>query len=240
MSEFTTVLAVETSTKACSVALINQGKEFSRHEILPQKHAHRVLEMVDEVLQESTVAKADIDLLAYGEGPGAFTGIRIASGVIQGLALGLNKPVSAISSLSAMAEDYFSNNSFDNEQAFACLLDARMSEVYLLLGSFDNNEFKLEPVAMVSPAKAEQLIREFSQASKHGVIGIGDIENEYSQLTACFDSYISSLPKALSIARLALKQQAFAKNLEQMIPEPVYLRNQVADTIEQRKQKQQA
>ncbi|BCN93426.1 tRNA (adenosine(37)-N6)-threonylcarbamoyltransferase complex dimerization subunit type 1 TsaB [Thiomicrorhabdus immobilis] len=229
------VLAIETSTAACSVALIYKDKTYSRHEILPQKHAHRVLAMVDEVLLEAGIDSSAVDLLAYGEGPGAFTGIRIASGVIQGLALGWNKPVVAVSSLLAMAEEVFHSEKPNVDVEWAALLDARMNEVYLMVGEYCAETEKItarEPI-LISPDKVQEWL------GVNGVIGVGDIETEYPQLKALFTEWHATLPNAVSIARLALRDRQAAMSLEKSIPNPLYLRNHIADTIEERKLKKQ-
>ncbi len=249
MQKSKTILAVESSTKACSVALLNNGKSFSRHEILPQKHAHRILPMVEEVLAESGISFAQLDALAFGEGPGAFTGIRIAAGVVQGLALGADKPVIAVSGLLAMAEEYalrwINDEASDETRDFvwASILDARMSEVYLLTGSYSKEQGLLaDKTVMLSPQAAKQTLEAFKNKQSKPLIGFGDIAAEYPEVLAVFDEWHDALPNAISISSLANsmleKEATVAQSIEQSIPTPVYLRNQVADTIAERKLKQ--
>merc|ERR1712137_1469841 len=97
------ILAIDTATEACSVALQHNGTRITRFEICPQQHSQRLLPMVDEVLKETNITLNDLDLLAFGRGPGSFTGVRIATGMIQGLALGTGLKVAGISTLEAMA-----------------------------------------------------------------------------------------------------------------------------------------
>jgi len=234
------ILAVETSTVACSVTLIRSGEVFERYELLPQKHAHRLLEMVDEVMLEAGMQGVDLDLLAFGEGPGAFTGVRIAAGVIQGLALGWDKPVVGVSSLESMAQRVISD-SFDSlpeqgEIPWCALMDARMSEVYLLSGSFNKStkEWLLSEAELLSPEQALERIHTLPKGS----IGLGDVIKEYPDLVALFDTWLETLPSATAIARIALRTAQKAEIVEAQVPLPVYLRNHVADTIEERKLKQ--
>lgn len=227
------VLAIETSTAACSVALIYNEKSYSCHEILPQKHAHRVLEMVDELLAQAGINSNEIDLLAFGEGPGAFTGVRIASGVIQGLALGWNKPVIAVSSLLAMAEERLSQINPEKDVRWASLLDARMSEVYLMIGTYQakTKEIISDKPILIAPQEVTGYV------PKGCELGVGDIEVEYPELKGLFNKWHSSLPNAASIARLAIIKADSASYLDSAIPNPLYLRNHIADTIEERKLK---
>ncbi|GAB6070232.1 tRNA (adenosine(37)-N6)-threonylcarbamoyltransferase complex dimerization subunit type 1 TsaB [Thiomicrorhabdus hydrogeniphila] len=229
---YPTVLAVETSTSACSVALIHEGKEYTQHEILPQKHAHKVLEMVEQVINASAIDANEIAVLAFGEGPGAFTGIRIASGVIQGLALGWDKPVLAVSSLQALAENYFSKNKPTDDCEWCAVMDARMKEVYILRGQYlaESKEIILETPLMISPDNIDEFL-----PTETTCIGFGDIEEIYPNVISKFSLWQTGLPEAISIAKIAQLNIEMAKSLEEEIPKPLYLRNHVADTIEERK-----
>ena len=119
----TRLLALETSTEYCSVALWQDGNITSRCELAGQRHSEMLLAMVDEVLREARVKLAELDGIAYGSGPGSFTGVRIACGVTQGLALGANLPVLDVCTLQALA--YASGH----DKVIAAL-DARMGEIY--------------------------------------------------------------------------------------------------------------
>lgn len=246
MSQTQSILAIETSTAACSAALLHQGQTFFRLEIVPQKHAHRLLEMVDELMAEAGIQGEDLDLLAYGEGPGAFTGVRVSAGVIQGLALGWDKPVVGISSLEAMAESAMQtviDVPLDQAKpvSWCAMMDARMGEVYLLSGVFTpkTDEWKLSETELLSPELAQERIAALDSVQ----IGIGDIHNEYPDLLKRFDRWIEQMPSALSVAHIALRNvlkgeaDAAGAKTEEKVPLPVYLRNHVADTIDERKLK---
>lgn len=256
-----TILAVETSTAACSVALLHGSILYQRYEVLPQKHAHRLLGMVNEVMEESGLKGSSIDLLAFGEGPGAFTGVRIAAGVIQGLALGWDKPVVAISSLEAMAENVLfakkelfltgeSNhknnlerclenkseiNCKANEVIWCAMMDARMQEVYVQSGSYNlqTGVLQADSIKLLTPEAAESEVIALGE----GCVGLGDIRQVYPGLVKQFADWTDTLPTATSVAKLAMQAREKAYLLTEKVPLPVYLRNQVADTIAQRELK---
>jgi len=121
------ILAVDTATEACSVALLLGEQSFGMFEICPQQHSQRVLPMIDELLKKHGVKLKDLDAIAYGRGPGSFTGVRIAAGMAQGLAFGVDLPVVEVSTLAAMAQETFEKTGNKNIRV---LIDARMGEVY--------------------------------------------------------------------------------------------------------------
>ena len=121
------LLAVETATEACSAALLAEGEVIERHEVAPQQHAELLLGMVDELLGESGLALGALDAIAFGQGPGSFTGLRIAAGVVQGLAYGSDLPAVPVSTLQVLAET--ARHAHRATRA-ACAFDARMGEVY--------------------------------------------------------------------------------------------------------------
>jgi len=119
------LLAIETSTEACSVALHHGGTTIARSELAPRRHAELVLPMAEALLAEAGIGRRQLDAIAVGRGPGAFTGVRLAVSMAQGMALGLDLPVIPISSLAALALD-----APDNGAAVLAVIDARMGEVY--------------------------------------------------------------------------------------------------------------
>ncbi|EMH4149001.1 tRNA (adenosine(37)-N6)-threonylcarbamoyltransferase complex dimerization subunit type 1 TsaB [Providencia stuartii] len=121
------ILAVDTATEACSVALLCDGEIISRFAVSPREHTQKVLPMVDEVLSQAEVTLNQLDALAFGRGPGSFTGVRIGVGIAQGLALGANLPMIGVSSLMTLAEGAYRTQG--HEQVLTAI-DARMAEVY--------------------------------------------------------------------------------------------------------------
>jgi len=235
-----TILAVETSTVACSVALTINNQMYQRYELLPQKHAQRLLEMIDEVLCEAGIKGGEVGVLAYGEGPGAFTGVRIASGVIQGLALGWNKPVIGVSSLEAMAQRVLSERISLEEYAhldevpWCALMDARMKEVYFQSGTFNlkTKQWRVSEASLISPKEVE---KRFTLLEPH-CIGLGDVASEYPSLSGLFSNWFETLPSAAAVAQIVQRMSLEDSLAYLPLALPVYLRNHVADTIEQRLQ----
>ncbi|MFK5914894.1 MAG: tRNA (adenosine(37)-N6)-threonylcarbamoyltransferase complex dimerization subunit type 1 TsaB [Woeseiaceae bacterium] len=121
------LLSIDTSTDACSVALFNDGISQELYELCPRQHTERVLPMVDELLTISNLSLSELDAIAYGAGPGSFTGVRVATSVIQGLAFSAELPVIAVSSLAALAQQAYR---LEQKETIISTIDARMNELY--------------------------------------------------------------------------------------------------------------
>ena len=122
------LLAIDTSTEACSAALaIDNTVTHTRFELAPQRHAELILPMVDQLLREADLRVDELDGLAFGQGPGTFTGVRIAAGIIQGIALGAKLPIVPVSSLAALAQGLFSER---GQAKVLAAIDARIGEIY--------------------------------------------------------------------------------------------------------------
>lgn len=121
------LLAIDTVTEACSVALWTDGGISVREEVVVQQHTERVLPMVQALLADSDTALSQLDAIVFDRGPGSFTGLRIGAGVTQGLALGLDRPVIPISSLATLAQGAWR---LDRQKQVLACIDARQAEVY--------------------------------------------------------------------------------------------------------------
>jgi tRNA threonylcarbamoyladenosine biosynthesis protein TsaB len=122
------ILAIDTSTEACSAALLrDDGEVFSVFEVAPRQHTKLLPQMMNTVLSNSQLSKGDITHCAFANGPGAFTGIRIAASTAQGIAIALDIPIASISTLAVLAQASLDNYSVPN---VLVTLDARMGEVY--------------------------------------------------------------------------------------------------------------
>ncbi|MEL7595714.1 tRNA (adenosine(37)-N6)-threonylcarbamoyltransferase complex dimerization subunit type 1 TsaB [Aeromonas veronii] len=147
------ILAVDTATEACSAALLVGDKLFSRWEEAPRDHTRKILPMVQAVLEDAGISLSDLDAIAFGRGPGSFTGVRIGISVAQGLAFGAGVPLIGISTLAAMAQGAYR---LDGAEQVLTAIDARMNEVYfgryeLVDGRMQlvGDEVVSDPVALV-------------------------------------------------------------------------------------------
>lgn len=215
------ILAVDTLTQACSVCLRVGDSSFSEFEITPQTHANHVLAMVQKVLSDAKIEGKEIDCLALSEGPGAFTGVRIAAGVVQGLAFGWQKPVISISTLEALAWPMLNQS---KAKSVAACLDARMKEVYVQICRLEEGSLVSEPAQLLSEADVITLCRE-----KSVDCGTGDIDQEYPELVEFFTNWKSGLPNAENLAVIATQRLDQAKSVLDVVPVPLYLRNNVAE-----------
>lgn len=218
------LLAFETATEACSVAVYVDGEVCERFDLAPRRHAELALPWADEVLAEAGIAKSQLDAIAVGRGPGAFTGVRLAIAVAQGIALALDRPVLPVSTLAALAMRA------DGDRILASI-DARMGEVYL--GAFSrrgDDLVALDDEVVVKPDDAT--IPEGD--SWHGVgTGFAAAEAALSLRLhgrlATVDA--AALPHAADVARLAALAFARGEAVAAERIEPAYLRNNVALTL---------
>lgn len=226
------ILSVETSTESCSTALYTEDKVYVRHQIAPQEHSKLVLHMLDELLIEAEVALEDIDLLAFGAGPGSFTGLRIAAGVIQGLSFGINKPVVPVSTLQALAQSVYRR--FGYTEVFAAL-DAKMQQIYCGFYKLDTEEIMQPclPERVVYPSELTELPAEYKTQVWHGV-GTGAIAYHKELETYMPYNILETTllyPSALEIAKLASKIYLKQGGISAAQVIPVYLRNDVVKSI---------
>lgn len=124
------LLALDTSSEGCSAALLVDGRVSERFDLAPRGHTRLLMPMIRELLSEQDLVPADLDALAFACGPGSFTGLRIATGVVQGLAWGLDLPVLPVSSLATVALGAMDTLDVNDGDGVAVAFDARMGEVY--------------------------------------------------------------------------------------------------------------
>lgn len=133
------LLAVDTSTDACSAALFVDGEIGERFELAPRQHTKLILPMIDDLMAVAGLKPQQLDAVALSRGPGSFTGVRIATGVVHGIAFGADLPVVLVSTLAAIAQDFF-NRRQEADVSFTAM-DARMDEIFW--GVYRRNELGL-------------------------------------------------------------------------------------------------
>ncbi len=219
------LLAIDTATEACSAALWLDGEIVSRHELAPRRHTELILPMVDAVLQSASLQLETLDALAFGRGPGSFTGVRIAAACIQGLAWAARLPVVPVSTLAAIAQ---ATIEMQQAEAVACAMDARMGEVYWGCYIRDAAGFAtLHGKEMVVPPDAIPV----PGARTWHAAGTGwDIYRE-TLLAHCGMEPVAfndhCLPDARYIATLAAEAYRLGLAVRPEEALPVYLRNKV-------------
>ncbi|MEB5835882.1 tRNA (adenosine(37)-N6)-threonylcarbamoyltransferase complex dimerization subunit type 1 TsaB [Pantoea dispersa] len=222
------ILALDTATEACSAALLNQQQIDARFEIAPRDHTQRILPLVQELLQAQSLALDALDALAFGRGPGSFTGVRIGIGIAQGLALGANLPMIGVSSLATMAQGAWR---LTGATRVLAAIDARMGEVYWAEYQRDEQgEWQgAESEAVLKPEAAQARIAQLS--GEWATVGTG--WQAYPQLLAGTTgaqllTTTVTLPAAEDMLPLALSAWQRGDSVAVENAEPVYLRNEVA------------
>lgn len=222
-----TLLALDASSSACSCAVWRDGEVFSRFALTPREHTRRLMPMIDDVLAEAGLTPIDLDALAYGRGPGSFTGLRIAAGVAQGLAFGLERPLIGVSTLQALA---LAVHRQQHLRYVIPALDARMNEIYV--AAYHCSDGRLTPLldeAVMAPQRL-RLPEAYRDADWSGV---GSGWTLWDDMPALVQDALSQRlpdmqPDAADMVRLAA--QAFAAGQAQPAHEvvPIYLRDRVA------------
>ncbi|WP_313485578.1 tRNA (adenosine(37)-N6)-threonylcarbamoyltransferase complex dimerization subunit type 1 TsaB [Pseudescherichia sp.] len=221
------ILAIDTATEACSVALWNDGTTSAHFELCPREHTQRILPLVQQTLNDSGVTLAELDALAFGRGPGSFTGVRIGIGIAQGLALGAELPMIGVSTLATMAQGAWRKTGATRVLA---AIDARMGEVYW--AEYQRDEQGIwhgeESEAVLKPEAVSERLSQLSGA--WATVGTGwpawpDLGKESG--LALSDGGIL-LPAAEDMLPLACQLFAQQRTVAVEHAEPVYLRNEVA------------
>ena len=221
------ILALDSATDACSVALCDGDALLSRFELAARSHTQRLLPLVDEVLAEAGLGLSDLDALAFGRGPGSFTGLRICSGMVQGLAFARDLPVIPISTLDAMAWGYYRTHPQTLGRTALVTLDARMHEVYCSLVRRDKAQSLLTHLTDEAVMAPEQLAQhpEVLKAQERALLGLGSGWH-YSALQTLRTLQVDAElhPRAEDMLSLALPAFARGDYCAAEKAAPVYLR----------------
>ncbi|MDD4881613.1 MAG: tRNA (adenosine(37)-N6)-threonylcarbamoyltransferase complex dimerization subunit type 1 TsaB [Gallionellaceae bacterium] len=219
------ILALDTSTELCSVALSIDGGMLSHAEMAGNRHSELLLPMVDELLADAGWRLDELDGLAFGRGPGSFTGLRIGCGVAQGLAFGANLPVVGVVTLAAMAEEVHQDMALGDHptHVLACI-DARMHEIYA--AAYRCTAAGIEEIMAPAVLRPEALVL----PEGGDWIGCGNGFSTYPDLLKGQLTEIRAdiHPHARSIARLALPRFEAGETGPAESAEPLYIRDKVA------------
>jgi tRNA threonylcarbamoyladenosine biosynthesis protein TsaB len=224
------LLAIETSTELCSVALLRDGELFVEEALAENRHSEMLMPMVRRVLERSRLTAKQMHAFAFGQGPGSFTGIRIACGVVQGLAFGADRPVVPVPSLLALAEQA-------HEGRVVAALDARMGEAYVAAYARNAEDWdevvapRLVDASAVPPLPGPRWVATGSGFERHAWLR----EAWRDAIEMRLDG---DLPRAGAIARIAARRYVKGEAVSAEQAAPLYLRDKVALTTQERQARQ--
>ncbi len=221
------ILAFDTATELCSVALLLGNRVLEANALVGRLAGERILPMIDALLREAGVTLRDLEAIAFGRGPGGFTGVRLAASVAQGLAFGAGRPVIPVSDLQALAERGLAHAP-DAARVLVCS-DARMREVYWAL-------FERGFPGTAEPLGAEQVGAPPTvvlPSDGPATLGVGRGFAVYPELTARLGPRLAGvdgtlLPRATEMVRIAAREWRAGRTLRADQAQPVYLRDEVA------------
>lgn len=217
------ILALDTSTDACSVALSLNGEIREDFRVIPRQHTQQLLPMVEQLLAEASLKVADLDAIAFGRGPGSFAGIRIATGVTQGLAYAADLPVLPISTLDALA---LAAHEHEGANQVVAALDARMDEVYIASYQVRDGIVTADITEKVcSPAEIVLLEGDYLAVGS-GWRYFDDMSSEVQERVRV--SKETYYPAASAILKLSMQAWEKGMAVEAAKALPVYLRDEVA------------
>ncbi len=229
------ILAIDTATEACSAALYidvesSDKKITSLYQLAPREHSRLLLQMIEDLLSQAGLPVNDLDAIAFGRGPGSFMGLRIAAGVVQGIAFAQDIPVIPVSTLKAIAQRAFEETGSRNVLA---AIDARMDEVYWAAYCLKDQQWQLQgDECVISPDKVSQAGLLDPSVDSWSGAGSGWVSYE-ERLLSAIDCPLQAvlkecLPSAEAIARLAVDEYRAGNMVSAAEAIPVYLRDDVA------------
>jgi tRNA threonylcarbamoyladenosine biosynthesis protein TsaB len=221
------LLAVETSTELCSVALLRGGELFVEEALAENRHSELLVPMIRRLLDRARLAPSQMDVFGFGQGPGSFTGIRIACGIVQGLAFAARRPVVPVPSLLALAEQ-------SNEGRVIAALDARMGEAYVAAYARNGDEWD----EVIAPRLADAHSLPALPGRRWAATGSGFdrhpwLREAYRETVEM--RFEGDLPRAGAVARIAARRFARGGGIAAAEAAPLYLRDKVALTTDERR-----
>ncbi|MGI9234843.1 MAG: tRNA (adenosine(37)-N6)-threonylcarbamoyltransferase complex dimerization subunit type 1 TsaB [Woeseiaceae bacterium] len=223
------LLAIDTSSLACSVALHDGSNVFEQHEECEREHTRLLMPMISSVLKEASLDVAGLDAIVLGNGPGSFIGMRIAASVAQGMAHGAGLPIVPVSSLAVVAAEIFAETDA-NEAVIA--QDAHMNQVYL--GAYQRGDANFPVALFAERLHPQQAIEELCRSDAAGRIAAGFGWRRYPQFEALNEAVIGSradvmYPRARYLLPLGAISYQNGDSIDPQDLMPAYLRNKVAE-----------
>jgi tRNA threonylcarbamoyladenosine biosynthesis protein TsaB len=227
------LLVLDTSTEWCSAALWLDGRVLARRVLAEQRHSSLLLPMVDELLREAATGLRQLDGIGYGAGPGSFTGLRIACAVTQGLAFGADLPVVGVSTLQSIAEQ-------SGADRVLTVLDARMAEVYWAAYQREGEAWRAvsEPQLALPESVSVPEGGDWVGAG-NGFAALGEVLRP-RLIHALLRIDTTLMPDAAAMAPLAAAAFARGEGMDAALAAPIYLRDKVALTVDERRARQPA
>lgn len=224
----TGLLAIDTATDACSVALYRDGEVEQRHELAPRRHNQLLFTMLRDLLPAGDLRKQGVEAIAYGCGPGSFTGLRIAASAVQGLAYASDLPTVPVSTLACQAQSALRESLVNGDDTVLSLIDARINEVYWALFRFENGLAR----AITEPAACKPTdLPDMPGAGQLQVVGSGgSFADQFpavviDRVTAVHDQLS---PQARDMVPLALAELAAGGGQPALQVQPVYVRDEIS------------
>lgn len=224
----TNILAIDTSTDACSVALYIDGQTTELHENTPRQHSQRLFSMMRELLPDGNLREQGVDAIAYANGPGSFTGLRIAASAVQGLAFANDLPAVAVSTLACQSQTALRTGLVGTGDTVLSLLDARMSEVYWALYKFEEQLATAIQEPVVSSPQSIVLKQDPNQlhAVGGGLRYLDSMPSDVVSKLAVTNEHL--LPCARDLIPLAIAQYNLGHVQDAVDVAPLYVREEVS------------
>ncbi|WP_338849824.1 tRNA (adenosine(37)-N6)-threonylcarbamoyltransferase complex dimerization subunit type 1 TsaB [Massilia sp. W12] len=223
-----TILALETSTETASVALLTPHGCLMRASEGVQNHSLTILPMVQEVMREAGLDFASLSGIAFGAGPGSFTGVRSACALAQGMGFAHKLPLLPVVTLQALAQAAWSALDAPPHADLLCLLDARMEQVYWAQYRRQGQDW----LEVAAPALSDPV--QVMPQPAAALYYCGNPAQDLPQLAACQRVSAVQRPHAQQIAQLGLRQLQAGLGVAPADAQPLYLRNKVAQTSAER------
>jgi tRNA threonylcarbamoyladenosine biosynthesis protein TsaB len=216
------ILAIDTSTDGCSAALLVAGNIKERFKIAPKQHTSLILPMIDELLTEADLKLEHLDTIAFGAGPGSFTGIRLAASIAQGLSFVADIPIMGVSALRTLAQEIYVEFKIPE---ILIVQDARMQEVYYGKYRVDSSKImqSVDPDQIIAPGKLVDMINENDVGAGAGFVAYEDIFFKNHKVRVLDKQY----PRAKYVSQLAVAEYERGGKFIAADRLPVYLREKV-------------